>query len=210
MKTKIILTSMLFVLLALSACSPAQPTPAASVDNSQPAANGGGGQGQNGGGGPRNTLESRLAIGLLKLEGTGQAVTADQAKQLIPLWQQVKTLGANGGSQTDIQTAYTQIEKVLTTDQTTAIQNMSLSQTDIQDMMKTLGIQITPGAGGFGGRPNNGTAFPTMSADQRATRTAQRTLTPGAGGGGFGGRGGGFNQMFIDPLITLLQKRAGG
>jgi hypothetical protein len=222
MKIKVFLTSIILMFFVLAACTATLPTPAASADNAAQASNGGGGQGTNGGGqgpnggGQRNTLESRLAIGLLKLEGTAQAVTADQAKQLIPLWQQVKTQGANGAAnQADIQTTYQQIEKVLTSDQTTAIQNMSLSQTDIQDMMKTLGIQITPGAGGFGRPNNNGTPFPTMSADQRATRTAQRTLTPGsgnAGAGGFGGgRGGfGFNQMFIDPLITLLQKRAGG
>jgi hypothetical protein len=42
-------------------------------------------------------------------------------------------------------------------------------------------------------------------------------LTPGANGGGPGGfgggnRGGGFgmNRIFIDPLIQVLKKRAGG
>ena len=182
MKTKVFLTSLILLVFVLSACSPAQPTQDASAGNPP--------QGQNGGGGPRNTLESRLAVGTLKLEGTSQAVTADQAKQLIPLWQQVKSLAANGSaSQTDIQTAYQQIEKVMTSDQIQTITNMNLSQTDYQDLMKT--YQITPGPGGFGGRPNGGTPFPTMNPDQRATRTAQRTLTPGGGNFG-GGRGVGF------------------
>ena len=95
---------------------------------------------------------------------------------------------------------------------------MSLTQTDLQNLMTSLGIQITPGA--FGGNR------PTLSPDQQATRTAQRTLTPGApggngGGGGFfrgtgtpGAGGGGFgnrgmNMLFVNPLIQLLQQRAG-
>jgi hypothetical protein len=109
---------------------------------------------------------------------------------------------------------------------------MNLTQADVQSMMQQLGIQITPGAFGGAGA-NGGTPFPTLSADERATRTAQRETqvasnggtpeagfngTPGAGGfngtpgaGGFGGRGGGgFANMFIDPLIKLLQTRAGG
>jgi hypothetical protein len=98
-------------------------------------------------------------------------------------------------------------------------------------MMQQLGIQITPGAFGGAGA-NGGTPFPTLSADERATRTAQRETqvasnggtpvagfngtpgagfngTPGAGGRG-GGGGFGFANMFIDPLIKLLQTRAGG
>jgi hypothetical protein len=98
---------------------------------------------------------------------------------------------------------------------------MSLTQTDLQDLMTSLGIQITPGA--FAGNR------PTLSPDQQATRTAQRTLTPGspnapggtgggggsfrgtgtpgAGGGQFGNRG--MNTLFINSLIQLLQQRAG-
>ncbi len=79
-------------------------------------------------------------------------------------------------------------------------------------MMTSLGIQVTPGAfGGSGARP-------TLSPDQLATRTAQRTQTPGAFGGGrsfsgtpgagqFGNRG--MNFIFLNALIQLLQQRAG-
>jgi hypothetical protein len=204
MKIKTLVISLLLLAFTLTACS--APTPTTAADQNAPQQ-----PGQNGGpagGGPQNTLESRLAMGTLKLEGTSQAVTADQAKQLLPLWQQVKTLETNTtNSQADMQAVYQNIEKAMTADQIKAIQDMNPTQSDIQDLIKSLGI--TPPAGGAG-RPNGGTSFPTMSPDQRATRQAERTLTPGNGGGFGGGRGGfGFNRIFVDPLIQVLQKRAG-
>jgi hypothetical protein len=183
-----------------------------------------------------NALENRLAYGILKLEGTSYAVTADQAKVLLPLWQQIKTMTAsfaannssnnntNNNTAGDMQIVYSQIEKALTTDQIQAIQQDSMTQSDIQALMQQYNIQITPGA--------NGGNFPTLSADQRATRAAQFQQTPGAGGGrgfggtrtpgqngGFGGNGTpgpngargfrGMNFIFEDAVISLLQQRAG-
>jgi hypothetical protein len=192
-----------------------------------------------------SSLESRLALGTLELEGTNQAVSAEQAKQLLPLWQKIKTLAATPSSTqaADLQAVYTQIEAAMTPAQIKTIESLRLNQNDIQALMKSLGIQITPG-------PNpNGGNFPTQSPSDRATRTARRTQMPGSNDGGFGGgngnggtgsgnsggnssgggfgggnsgrtggsgapgngnRGfGGYGQMFLDPLIQILQKRAG-
>ena len=46
-----------------------------------------------------NTLpvEYQLLLGTFKLEGTAQAVTADQAKLLLPLWQQIQKLSPSMG-----------------------------------------------------------------------------------------------------------------
>ncbi len=174
------------------------------------------------------SLESRLAPGILSLEGTNLAVTAQQAKQLLPLWQQVQTLDTSSTTQaSDYTTVYQQIESTLTTDQINAIQSMSVNQSDLQALMTKFGIQITPGAfgggyvGGSGGTSSGSGTRATLSPDQLATRTAQRTLTPGGTGGGgffrgtgtppaggqFGNRGG-MNTLFITPLIQLLQTRA--
>jgi len=178
------------------------------------------------------TLENRLAPGILALEGTAQAITADQAKQLLPLWQQVQTLDNTGTAATsDYQTVYQQIEGILTSDQTSAIIAMSMNQTDLQTLMTTYGISVTPGAGGIGG---GGFGGATLSADQQATRTAERTLTAGTPGRGFNGTGtpganggrffsgtgtpgaggqfrGGrnMNTIFVGSLVQLLQTRAG-
>ncbi len=162
-------------------------------------------------------LEQKLAIGTLKLEGTPQAVTATEATTLLPLWQQVKSLSADPSTApADITAVYKQIEGAMTSDQTQAIQNMTWTQQDIQGLMTQYGVQF--GNGQFG----NGQGGPTLTADQRATRTAQfqsrnsnggsGTYTPRTPQPGQGSRRGGIgmNSMFIDPVIKLLQTRAAG
>src|SRR6266498_609956 len=43
-------------------------------------------------------VEQKLGIGILKLEGTSQAVTARQAQDLLPLWKAVKTLSTSNNT----------------------------------------------------------------------------------------------------------------
>ncbi len=129
-----------------------------------------------------NTLESRLAVGTLQLEGTGLAVTPEQAKQLLPLWQKVQSLTGEGAAAnaTDLPAVYKQIEAVMTPDQIAQIQSMTLSQNQLTALMNKYGVQITPGAG-----PNGGVVA-TPNADQLATRSARQTQSPNSGGTGFG------------------------
>ena len=207
------------MLLVLTACS--GPAAKANSLNNQPSNSGGGSNSST-----NTNIQNRLAPGIFMLEGTDQAVTAQQAKQLLPLWQQVQTLDANNtAASSDIQSVYQQIEGVLTTAQIQAIQNLNLSQSSLQSLMTQLGIQFTPSA--FGG------SRPTISPNERATLTAQGTQVPGNNGfprgtgtpgafngsrnfsgsgtppvpGQFGNRG--LNLEFISPLIQLLQQRAG-
>jgi hypothetical protein len=201
------------LIFSLAACSSAQPVQQAAVADSQnqPANSSGGGSGAP----QRNSGQSQLAVDILRLEGTNQAVTADEAKQLLPLWEKVKTMSADSSTApADLQAVYTQISQVLTSDQTQAIQQMTFDQTTMQALMQQYGIQVTPGAGGGGN-------FPTLSPDQQATRTARQQTQQAGGSGpagngtpganGFGNRGGrGFGMVFVDPLIKLLQTRAGG
>ena len=208
MSKKILILVVSILALTLAACSGSQPAAQSNTGgNDQSQANSGNGQG--------NRFQSQLAVDTLELEGTSQAVTSAEAKQLLPLWQKVQTLSTDPNSNpSDLQTVYQQIQDDMTPDQVSAMQSMSLSQSDFQALMQKYNIQVTPGA--FG---NGGTSFPTLTADQRATREAQRTAQADSGNGqGFNGtpppggfRGGrGMNMMFLDPLITLLQQRAGG
>jgi hypothetical protein len=165
------------------------------------------------GGTPEVSLENRLAIGTLELEGTAQAVTADQAKQILPLWSTIKDMMANPATTTsDLLAEYQRVEGDMTSDQLQAIQNLTLSQSDTQALMKKYNIQVTPFPGETGG------AFATLSPDERATRTARETQNPGTPGARFFGTGTpgarsfgerGMNRLFLDPLIQLLQQRAG-
>jgi hypothetical protein len=133
-------------------------------------------------------LEQKLAIGTFELEGTPQAVTAKEATDLLPLWQAVKSLSASTNTApSEITAVYKQIEGVMTPDQTQAIQKVTWTQTDLQALMTKYGVTFGAGQGGQ-----------NLTADQRATRTAQfqsRNQNGGApggagGAGGFGGQGG--------------------
>ena len=162
------------------------------------------------------TAGDKLAVGTLKLEGTDLAVTADEAKQLLPLWQQVKTLSADSSTTTDqIQAVYDQISSAMTPDQVQTIEAMTINQADLHALMTSLGIQITPGAGlnpGTQGTPNalQGTP-PSGGRGPQGTPGAQGTFTPrGTPGAGVpAGMNGGMNNVFIDALINLLQQRGG-
>jgi hypothetical protein len=228
-KARLIRLPMILLVALLAACSAAQPAPAGSGNNppAYPAA-----QDQPTPAPVNLTLENKLAIGTLKLEGTSQAVSAQEAKDLLPIWQQVQALSANSAATpaaSDYQALYTKVESAMTADQIQAIQNMSLTAADMRSEMQALGVQ--------GGGANAG-GFQGMSADQRATRIAQMQTqnpgasfggngtpgarprlqgtpnpqrTPGQGGfgqGGFGGRN--MDLLFVNPLIKLLQTRSAG
>lgn len=132
-------------------------------------------------------VEQKLGIGILKLEGTPQAITAGQAKDLLTLWKAVKSLSnSNTTSPEEISALYKQIEEALTPDQVQAIQKMTWTQEELRATMQQLGVQFAQGAGGFGGSA-------TQDPSARATRIAQFQAQGGGNGGGFGGPGGGRN-----------------
>ena len=130
-------------------------------------------------------VENKLAVGILSLEGTDQAVTADQAKAMLPLWEAVKSLRTDSKTTTaEINGLYQQIEQLLTPDQVQAIQDLNLNPQEVQAMMEKYGLKFQPNASA----PQDPSAM--------ATRIAGRSSNGASGGppgGGFeGGPGGGF------------------
>jgi len=194
-------------------------------------------------------IEDRLAIGILALEGTDQAVTPEQAQTLLPLWKAVKSLSASEtASAEEISALYDQIKESMTEGQIQAIQELNPSPEDTMALMEKYGVQMQLPEGA----ENPG----SLSADERATRIAQFRAQGGEGGqlppagappggqmpgsgragGSFpqggampgggqpfpgmqgtpdpsmprpGGFRGGFNLRLVDPLIKLLEERAG-
>jgi hypothetical protein len=129
-------------------------------------------------GGPGGSVDDKLAYGILKLESTDQAVTAEQAKALLPLWKAMKSLSSSAtASQDEISAVYTQIKESMTAEQVQAITDLSLSPEDQQALMTQYNI-TAPSMGDM----------PAVSDDQRATRQAQFQAQ---GGSDTGGRGGG-------------------
>jgi hypothetical protein len=181
----------------------------------------------------KQPIEQKLAIGTLKLEGTDKAVTAGQAKDLLPLWKAVKSLSSSSNASVEeMNGLYQQIQEAMTAEQIQAIKDMTLKPEDFQAMMKQFNVQAPqgmqrpqgtpdpnrsgtgqqqggdfPGGGMPGGVPPDGGGFPgggTGAQSNTGQSAVQRT--PRAGGGGFQG---GMNNLFVQPVITLLQQRSG-
>ena len=155
-------------------------------------------------------IQEQVLIGTFKLEGTPQAVTAQQAAQLIPLWQVYKDLsGSDTAAQEEIDGLVQQIQDTMTPEQMKAISDMHLTRQDLFTIMQDQGI--TQGRGqGNGNRQNgqngNGGGFGFAPPDGGPP--------PGGFGGGGGGGGGGFGggsggQSFTPEQIATAQAARG-
>jgi len=246
-KTSPIVILLLVIALILSGCSGGT---AAATDATQAAT----------GNGTALSLTDKLAPGILKLEGTDLAVTAEQAAELLPLWKAVKSLGASDtATQLEIDAVYQQIQDALTAEQLAAIEALDLSGENMRTLMSELGIDMNapfdtgltdseratkiaelrasgnmpqggfgggnsggPGGGAGGGQPPSGGAMPFGGAmpeggviiegngvppDAAGGMMLQGTPQPGQMGGRGGGMG--FSNLFLEPLIKLLETRAG-
>jgi hypothetical protein len=182
---------------------------------------------------------TQLAIGTLNLEGSSVAVTAEQAKALLPLWQAYRSLSqSDTAAPAEIEALTNQIRETMTSHQTEAIDKMQLTQADLAPLMDKLGLRpalaadATPGARAF-----QGGEFPQGFAGGGPAGAAGAGGFPGAGGTGgqfFEGAGSANGQgfminpdatpqagragrlggermalMFIEPLLTMLEARAG-
>ena len=163
------------------------------------------GQGQNASGqGQGNNRpispQLQLIVGTFKLEGTPQAVNAQQAAQLIPLWQLYGQLETSSSSAPEeVTAAFDQIKSTMKPDQINAINAMNLTNQQAFAYMQQQGIIQ---AGGF-----------------RFNGTPQANRAPGAGGGGFpggsfrgpgGGGPGGGQTLNPSEIATAQARRAQG
>jgi hypothetical protein len=135
---------------------------------------------------PAQTVEDKLAVGTLKLKGTDNAITADQAKALLPLWKGVKSLAASSTTSTEeLNSLYKQIEEAMTADQVQAIKDMSLTQDDFQALMKQYNITM----------PQRAQGTPGAQAGNQSGNSASGGATGSGGAGIAGGPGGGPGDM---------------
>ncbi|MBN1873003.1 MAG: hypothetical protein JXA33_02155 [Anaerolineae bacterium] len=114
-----------------------------------------------------------LNLGTLKLEGTENAVTPEQAVKLLPLWQMVQENTLQNDAETNNVTG--QIEEQMTEAQLKAIEAMSLTFADLETWMQEQGIEMrVPGDGANG----PGVAG-DMSEEERAQMREQlQNMTP--------------------------------
>jgi hypothetical protein len=181
---------------------------------------------------------SQLALGTFELEGTENAITPEQAKTLLPLWQAIQ----GGSLQSDVETdaVVKQIERAMTPEQLAAIAAMQLTLAGMGTWMQEQGVSfgLPPGAEGrqnpFGtpggvseeeraamrataqagsGMPGGGGAFGMpggMSEEERAAMRATAEAGGMAFGGGRGPAGAGSGQlaMMAAQVVELLTARA--
>jgi hypothetical protein len=143
-----------------------------------------------------------LLLGTLKLDGTDQAVTAEQAKELLSLWQVYQSLSTSGtAAQAEITALEKQIEETMTKEQMQAIQAMNLTQQDSFAIMQEMGLGMGRGQTGNSGSnsQDNGNNFMPPGGGDGPPDMG------GGGPGGFSGQGGGGGQDFSPEQIATAQ-----
>jgi hypothetical protein len=127
------------------------------------------------------SVPNQLMLGTLLLEGTEHAVTPEQAKTLLPLWQALQ-----GGVtiETEVNAVLKQIEGTMTQEQLQAIAAMQLTQEDLQAWMEEQGM----GGGAPGAPPGGPSGSGDMSDEER--EAARATWQAGGDGGGMPPGGG--------------------
>jgi hypothetical protein len=159
--------------------------------------------------------QAELIVGIFKLEGTDQAITVQQASELLPLWEVMKVLASSDTSaQEEIDAAVRQIKETLTQSQLQAITNMKLTGQDIsafeqglntnaQSSSKSSSSQsgggFAPGGGGPGSDSLGGViaGASQLQSSTTGTQTVQTSSeTPSQ-----------VPAELINALIKLLEKR---
>jgi hypothetical protein len=143
---------------------------------------------------------SQIELGTLRLEGTDNAVTAQQAKALLPLWQAIQSGSLQGNAETNA--VLKQIEGTMTAGQLAAIAAMHLTFEDLGSVAQDQGVALgswpqAQGTRQAGGSGQGGAGFPgNLSDEQRAAMRAT------AQAGGFNGAAPGGN-MSADQRAAL-------
>jgi hypothetical protein len=202
MNKKFFWTALVLFTLTLSACASDTATAGFAQNNGTSAV--------------KLPTQTKLVVGMINLEETEYAVTAEQATELLPMFYVLQELNdSSSASQEEIDGLVDQIQATLTADQVQAIDAMSLSMQDVSALTQgnsggasTSGTSSTANAsgGGAGGPPEMGgmlgggpggmpgvvTSTGTTSASGNTSASAMDTSTPSA---------------LFDAVIELLQKK---
>jgi len=168
------------------------------------------------------SIQMQLSVGTFKLEDTNLAVNAEQAAELIPLWQVLSNLNQSGAAaQEEIDALVTQIQETMNVEQINAIAAMELTRESMGEIMQefafSLGNGETPPEGFVPGQGRGGSGVPGLSGggpgsqggdtgmtpEQIATARAEREAN-GETGTMMNSR---ISRVVIDGLIELLQSK---
>lgn len=159
-------------------------------------------------------LAYQLALGIFKLEGTEQALSTEQAVELLTLWKAARSLSQSETvAAEELQAVVSQIQDMMTPAQLDLIASFGLSFEDLGAIAEELGLDF-----GMAGR--FGDITPEMQATMQAMRESGQFPEGGFGGGqglgrgpGGGGPGGGDfgGQAGLSPeqSETAMAERGG-
>jgi len=167
---------------------------------------------------------SQLALGMLKLEETADAVTEAQATELLPLWQALQGSALKGVDETAV--VQKQIERSLTDTQLSAIKVMQLTEADAQAWADEAGAEMGRAGGFFGGAGGGALTdmsdedraamreqFQNMTDEDRAELRARMGGGTNAAAGGARANGGvvaaGSSRQLVAAVVRLLAERSG-
>ena len=117
-------------------------------------------------GGATGTMElpaqTKLILGIIKLDETENAVSAEQAKELLPMFHVLQGLNeSDTAAQEEIDGLTNQIGETLTAEQSQAIEAMTLSPQDMMSLMRgNSGSTNTEAASASGGGGGSGMGGP--------------------------------------------------
>jgi hypothetical protein len=209
MKKMLLVSIVISLVLALTACGSTQNTTAVATASTT------------------LSQEGQFLVGTLKLENTSLAVTSEQANTLLPLWETLESLASsNTAASQEVDAVVSQIESSLSAQQVSGITAMKLTQQDLAALALDTGtssttaasnntaktsaaqLQALTGDPGTGNPPGGmdagmGAASDVQTVSQAQTGTSQAVSTPSAVT---------TNQVpaaMIKVLVALLQKKVG-
>jgi hypothetical protein len=195
---KITLTVLTILILTLTACgSASNGTDPASVIQS---------------GAPTGALPAttQLIIGTLKLEETEDAVTAEQAAQLLPLWQTLQVLSdSDTAADQETEALIAQIQETMTAEQMQTITDMDLTREDMFSIMQEQGVGMgnTQNSDTQTGNPSNNSGRNFGPGDGNLPPPDERGFPGGGPGFGAGGQG---QNLSADQIATAQAARQAG
>jgi len=146
------------------------------------------------------TIKNQLLLGTLELENTDQAITGEQAKTLLPLWQGYAALTTSNTAATEeIASVQDQIVEAMTDEQIKAIASMRLTNAILQEFYVEVGLSeaktpepgVTPASTQMGD---------LSKEDRQATRIASGQEVGS-------GSGSGKSAALVDIVIELLKDK---
>jgi hypothetical protein len=154
------------------------------------------------------SLRNQLALGILRMEGTAQALNAGQAGTLLPLWQTLKALAASSTAESEeMEALQEQIAASLTGDQMAAIAALKLTNADLQAYYVEVGVAEvrTPEPGVT---PQSSSLKDLPPEQREAARATAEALGTPVGTGRSSGTS--KSDVLLDNVIEMLTELTDG